>query len=90
MLALLLLTALAATSFNRAIRLLGARRWQWLHRAVYLVAGLAVLHFFWMRAGKNDFAEVALYGAILAVLLGWRVVRAWRMRRAAMGGRTAA
>ena len=89
-LALLLLTALAATSFNRAIRLLGARRWQWLHRAVYLVAGLAVLHFFWMRAGKNDFAEVALYGAILAVLLGWRVVRAWRMRRAAMGGRTAA
>ena len=89
-LALLLLTALAATSFNRAIRLLGARRWQWLHRAVYLVAGLAVLHFFWMRAGKNDFAEVALYGAVLAVLLGWRVVRAWRMRRAAMGGRTAA
>ena len=82
-LALLLLTALAATSFNRAIRLLGARRWQWLHRAVYLVAGLAVLHFFWMRAGKNDFAEVALYGAVLAVLLGWRVVRAWRMRRAA-------
>ena len=89
-LALLLLTALAATSFNRAIRLLGAWRWQWLHRAVYLVAGLAVLHFFWMRAGKNDFAEVALYGAILAVLLGWRVMRAWRMRRAAMGGRTAA
>ncbi|MCZ4312345.1 sulfoxide reductase heme-binding subunit YedZ [Comamonadaceae bacterium G21597-S1] len=89
-LALLLLTALAATSFNRAIRLLGARRWQWLHRAVYLVAGLAVLHFFWMRTGKNDFAEVALYGAILAVLLGWRVVRAWRMRRADMGGHTAA
>ncbi|MCB2004775.1 MAG: sulfoxide reductase heme-binding subunit YedZ [Rhodoferax sp.] len=89
-LALLLLTALAATSFNRAIRLLGARRWQWLHRAVYLVAGLAVLHFFWMRAGKNDFAEVTLYGAVLAVLLGWRVMRAWRMRRAAMGGRTAA
>lgn len=77
-LALLLLTLLAATSFNRAIRALGARRWQWLHRLVYLVAGLAVLHFFWMRAGKNDFAEVAVYAAILAVLLGWRVVHAWR------------
>ena len=89
-LALLLLTALAATSFNRAIRLLGARRWQWLHRTVYLVAGLAVLHFFWMRAGKNDFAEVAVYGAILAVLLGWRVLQAWRRRHAAPGARTAA
>ena len=77
----LLLTALAATSFNRAIRWLGARRWQWLHRSVYLVAALAVLHFFWMRAGKNDFAEVAVYGAILAALLGWRVVAAWRRRR---------
>lgn len=79
-LALMLLTALAATSFNRAIRLLGARRWQWLHRLVYLVAVLAVLHFFWMRAGKNDFAEVAVYGTILAALLGWRVVY-WRRRR---------
>ena len=78
--ALLLLTALAATSFNRAIRLLGARRWQWLHRLVYVVAGLAVLHFFWMRSGKNDYAEVFAYGTILAVLLGWRVAQAWRKR----------
>ncbi len=77
-LALVLLTALAATSFNRAIRLLGARRWQWLHRLVYLIAGLAVLHFFWMRSGKNDYAEVFVYGAILATLLGWRVAQAWR------------
>lgn len=69
----LLLTPLAATSFNRAIRALGARRWQWLHRLVYGVAGLAVLHFFWMRAGKNDFAEVAVYAAILGALLGWRI-----------------
>ena len=74
-LAFCLLTLLAATSFNRAIRALGGRRWQALHRAVYGVAGLAILHFFWMRAGKNDFAEVALYGTILAVLLGWRL---WR------------
>jgi sulfoxide reductase heme-binding subunit YedZ len=74
-LAWLLLLALAATSFNRAIRTLGAQNWQRLHRAVYAVAGLAVLHFFWMRSGKNDYAEVAVYAAILAALLGWRV---WR------------
>jgi sulfoxide reductase heme-binding subunit YedZ len=72
-LALLLLTPLAATSFNAAIRTLGAKRWQRLHRLVYAVAGLAVLHFFWMRAGKNDFAEVAVYAALLALLLGWRL-----------------
>ena len=71
----LLLTLLAATSFNGAIRALGARRWQQLHKLVYVVAFLGILHFFWMRAGKNDFAEVAVYAAILAVLLGWRVVR---------------
>ena len=72
-LALLLLTPLAATSLNAAIRALGAKRWQRLHRLVYAVAGLAILHFFWMRAGKNDFAEVAVYAALLALLLGWRL-----------------
>ena len=78
-LALLLLTPLAATSFNAAIRAVGAQRWQRLHRLVYAVAGLAVLHFFWMRAGKNDFAEVAVYAALLALLLGWRL-RKLRLR----------
>jgi len=72
-LALLLLTPLAATSFNAAIRTLGAKRWQGLHRLVYAVAGLAILHFSWMRAGKNDFAEVAVYAALMALLLGWRL-----------------
>jgi sulfoxide reductase heme-binding subunit YedZ len=76
--ALMLLVPLAATSFNRAIKALGAARWQMLHRAVYAVAGLVILHFFWMRAGKQDFAEVAVYAAILAALLGWRV---WRRLR---------
>jgi len=73
--ALMLMLPLAATSFNRAIKALGARRWQLLHRSVYAVAGLALLHFFWMRSGKNDFGDVAVYGAIIAVLLGWRL---WR------------
>ena len=68
-----LLTPLALTSFNRAIKALGARRWQLLHQAVYAVAGLAELHFYWMRAGKNDFAEVLVYAGILALLLGWRL-----------------
>jgi methionine sulfoxide reductase heme-binding subunit len=71
---MLLLTALAATSFNRAIRSLGGKRWQQLHRLVYVVAALALLHFFWMRSGKNDFGEVVVYGLILGVLLGWRLV----------------
>jgi sulfoxide reductase heme-binding subunit YedZ len=75
--ALLLMTPLAATSFNRAIKVLGAARWQMLHRAVYGVALLALLHFFWMRAGKNDFAEWSIYASVLSVLLGWRAVKAW-------------
>jgi methionine sulfoxide reductase heme-binding subunit len=70
-----LLSLLAATSFNKAVKWLGATRWQALHKAVYVIAGLAILHFFWMRAGKQNFAEVAVYAAILGVLLGWR---AWR------------
>jgi sulfoxide reductase heme-binding subunit YedZ len=71
----LLLAVLSATSFNAAIRWLGAKRWQVLHRAVYAVAALALLHFFWMRAGKQNFAEVAVYAVILGALLGWRVQR---------------
>lgn len=82
-LAFLLLTPLAATSFNRAMRALGARWWQRLHRTVYAVALLGILHFFWMRAGKNDFAEVAVYAAILAVLLGWRLWQAVQRRAGA-------
>ena len=71
--AFVLLTPLAATSFNRAIKALGAKRWQALHKLVYGIAGLGLLHFFWMRAGKNNFAEVFVYASIIAVLLGWRV-----------------
>ncbi len=79
--ALLLMLPLAATSFNRAIKALGARRWQALHRAVYAVAVLGILHFFWMRSAKSNYAEVAVYAAVIAVLLGWRVAAALRRRR---------
>ena len=71
--AFVLLTPLAATSFNKAIKTMGVRRWQMLHKLVYLISGLGLLHFFWMRAGKNNFTEVFVYAGIVAVLLGWRV-----------------
>ena len=71
----LLLLPLALTSFNRAVRWLGGRQWQALHRLVYLIAGLALLHFFWMRAGKNDFAEVQVYALIIGALLLERLLR---------------
>jgi methionine sulfoxide reductase heme-binding subunit len=71
--AILLLTPLALTSFNRAIKAIGAKRWQMLHKLVYVIAGLGILHFFWMRAGKNDYNDVYVYATILAVLLGWRI-----------------
>jgi methionine sulfoxide reductase heme-binding subunit len=76
-----LLTPLAATSFNKAIKAMGAKRWQTLHKAVYAIVGLGLLHFFWMRAGKNNFAEVFVYAAIVAVLLGWRVLQFWKKKR---------
>ncbi len=71
--ALLLMSPLALTSFNRAIKALGAPRWQLLHRLVYAVVLLGLLHFFWMRSAKHNYAEVAVYAAIISVLLGWRL-----------------
>ena len=71
--ALLLMVPLAATSFNRAIQMLGAKRWQTLHKLVYATALLGLLHFFWMRAAKNNFGEWSIYAVVMAVLLGWRL-----------------
>ncbi len=70
--AFVLLLPLAATSNAFAIGRLGGRRWQALHRAVYGIAILAVVHFWWLV--KADLREPLLYAAILAVLLG---LRAW-------------
>ncbi len=79
--AFVLLTPLAATSFNRAIKAMGAKRWQMLHKLVYAVAGLGVLHFFWMREGKNNFAEVFVYAVVLGGLLGWRLLEYMKKKR---------
>lgn len=76
----LLLLPLAVTSTTGWIRRLG-RNWVRLHKLVYAIGVLAVLHFWWLV--KSDIREPALYAAILAVLLGWRAVKAWRTRRAA-------
>jgi methionine sulfoxide reductase heme-binding subunit len=75
MIAFLMLVPLAATSNNAMIRRLGGRSWQQLHRLVYPLAMIAVLHFAWMV--KVDITEPALYGVILAVLLGLRL--RWRL-----------
>jgi methionine sulfoxide reductase heme-binding subunit len=75
---LLLMTPLALTSFNRAIKALGGARWRVLHRSIYVIVLLGLLHFFWMRAAKSNFAEVAVYAAVIAVLLGSRL---WRRMR---------
>ena len=87
--ALLLMAPLAATSFNRVIKAMGAVRWKRLHKTVYAIVLLGLLHFFWMRAGKNDFGEWAIYATIVALLLGWRVWKA-AQRRTAMRQRAAA
>jgi len=73
-LSLLLMLPLAVTSANAMVRKLGARRWIALHRLIYLIAPLAVLHFWWMV--KRDLTEPIIYAVVLAGLLGGRLV--WR------------
>lgn len=69
--ALLLLVPLAITSTNGMTRRLGAQRWQILHRSVYLIAVLGVVHYWWLV--KRDVTQPALYAVIVAVLLGIRI-----------------
>jgi methionine sulfoxide reductase heme-binding subunit len=71
----LILMALAATSFARARVVLGPLRWKRLHQLVFVAAALSLLHFYWMRAGKNDFADVWFYGLWLVVVLALRGYR---------------
>jgi sulfoxide reductase heme-binding subunit YedZ len=74
--AVLILSALAATSTQKMMRRLG-KRWQSLHRWVYGAGLLAVWHFWWQV--KKDITEPLLYAAMLAILLGWRI---WKRRAA--------
>ena len=78
--ALLLLIPLAVTSTNAMMRRL-KRRWLTLHKLIYPIAILAICHY-WIQT-KKDIRQPAIYGAILAVLLGYRLWRYWRKRSAA-------
>jgi sulfoxide reductase heme-binding subunit YedZ len=71
--ALMLMIPLAVTSTNAMVRRLGAKRWLALHRLVYAIAPLGVLHFWWMV--KADITEPAIYAVILAILLGSRLLK---------------
>lgn len=79
MIAFALLIPLAATSTDGMIRRLGGKRWRRLHLLVFPVAALAVTHY-WMMV-KADIRQPALYGAVLAVLLGYRAL-VWARARA--------
>ena len=79
--ALVLLVPLAATSTDRMMRQLG-RWWGRLHRLIYAVALLAVLHFWWMKLGKNNLQEPMIIVLVMVLLLGSRLIFLWRSRRA--------
>lgn len=80
--AFVLLVPLAVTSTRGWMRRLG-RRWQTLHKTIYVVVVLGLLHYWWQKAGKNDFSTVAIYTAVFAGLMAWRLWRWWRSRRTA-------
>jgi sulfoxide reductase heme-binding subunit YedZ len=84
-LAFALLVPLAVTSTQGSMRRLG-RRWQKLHRLVYLAAVLGCVHYWWQV--KADVREPLVYAGIAALLLGWRALRAWRRRRASAGAKS--
>jgi sulfoxide reductase heme-binding subunit YedZ len=80
-----LMIPLAITSTAGMVRRMGYRRWQMLHRAIYLSAVAGVIHFYWLV--KSDVHLPLIYAGIMAVLLGWRVF-AWfsdRGRKPARG-----
>lgn len=72
--AFVLLIPLAVTSTNAMVKRLGGRRWQLLHRLVYVIAIAGVVHYLWLV--KKDLTQPLIYAAVLGVLLGYRLVRA--------------
>lgn len=79
--AFLTMTLLAITSTHGWMRRLG-KNWQLLHRSIYLIGVLAILHYWWHKQGKNDFDTVLIYAAVMAVLFAWRLIRWWSKTRA--------
>lgn len=75
--AMVLLVPLAVTSTHGWVKRLGGRNWQRLHRLVYVVAVLAVAHFWWQKAAKNDLGEPLVYAIVIGLLLGVRLLRRW-------------
>ncbi|NIM50127.1 MAG: sulfoxide reductase heme-binding subunit YedZ [Gemmatimonadales bacterium] len=85
----LLLVPLAVTSTRGWVKRLGGKRWQRLHRLVYVAGAGAVLHFLWLV--KADVRQPVIYGVVLVVLLGYRLVGArLGSRRAAPRARRSA
>jgi methionine sulfoxide reductase heme-binding subunit len=82
-----LLIPLAVTSSNAMIRRLGGQRWRSLHRLIYPLAMIAVLHYTWMV--KVDVRQPALYGVLLAILLGLRLWWRWQDSQRRPAGVTA-
>lgn len=78
-LALLLSIPLAITSTNGMVRRLGGKRWQVLHRLLYLIVPLGVLHYWWDKAGKNLIAQPLLFAVLVGVMLALRLL--WRLNR---------
>ncbi|WP_428717699.1 sulfite oxidase heme-binding subunit YedZ [Undibacterium curvum] len=74
------LLPLAVTSHNGMIRRMGGKAWQRLHQLIYVIAPLAVLHYYWMKAGKHDLTRPYLFASLVAALLLYRVVVKWRER----------
>ena len=79
----LLLLPLAITSTNSMMRKLG-KRWKTLHQLIYLIIIMGLLHFWWMRAGKQNFAQPLLITVIALVLLGSRLMTWWQNRNKAV------
>ena len=77
--AFVLLIPLAATSTNGMIKRLG-RNWALLHKLIYAIAPLAILHYWWMKAGKHNFEQPIVWGSVVGVLLLLRVW--WSLSRA--------
>jgi len=80
--AFVLLIPLAATSTNAMVRRLGAKRWLWLHRLMYLILPLGILHFWWMKAGKNLLAQPILFATIVSTLLLLRMFFRFQLKKA--------